>query len=77
MRCKAGNYGDRNYGANYGDVVDGTTVTKPSLPPLTSAATLPRVTRIARIVVPGLPHHVTQRGNHRAAMFFAAGGDAL
>ena len=26
--------------------------------------------RIARIVVPGLPHHVTQRGNHRAAIFF-------
>jgi len=26
--------------------------------------------RIARIVVPGLPHHVTQRGNHRARIFF-------
>ena len=31
------------------------------------------MTRIARIVAPGLPHHVTQRGNHRAAMFFEAG----
>ena len=35
------------------------------------------MTRIARIVAPGLPHHVTQRGNHRAAMFFEAGDDGL
>ena len=26
--------------------------------------------RIARVVVPGLPHHVTQRGNRRADVFF-------
>ena len=26
--------------------------------------------RIARIVAPGLPHHVTQRGNRRQATFF-------
>ena len=26
--------------------------------------------RIARIVVPGLPHHVTQRGNRREQVFF-------
>lgn len=26
--------------------------------------------RPARIVVPGLPHHVTQRGNGRAKVFF-------
>ena len=25
---------------------------------------------IARIVVPGLPHHVTQRGNRRMQTFF-------
>lgn len=25
--------------------------------------------RVARIVVPGCPHHVTQRGNRRAAVF--------
>ncbi len=31
------------------------------------------MTRIARIVVPGLPHHVTQRGNRRATVFFEAG----
>ena len=35
------------------------------------------MTRIARIVAPGLPHHVTQRGNHRAAMFFEAGDSRL
>lgn len=26
--------------------------------------------RLARVVVPGLPHHVTQRGNRRQAVFF-------
>ena len=26
--------------------------------------------RLARIVAPGLPHHVTQRGNRRQATFF-------
>src|SRR5262245_58898186 len=26
--------------------------------------------RIARVVVPGLPHHVTQRGNRRLETFF-------
>ena len=25
--------------------------------------------RLARIVIPGLPHHVTQRGNHRQDVF--------
>ena len=29
--------------------------------------------RLARVVVPGLPHHVTQRGNGRQRVFF---GDA-
>jgi len=27
------------------------------------------MTRIARIVVPGAPHHVTQRGNRRETVF--------
>lgn len=27
--------------------------------------------RLARVVVPGLPHHVTQRGNGRAQVFFS------
>src|SRR5271167_4440988 len=29
--------------------------------------------RLARIVVPGVPHHVTQRGNRRQAVFFGDG----
>src|SRR6266700_1605053 len=29
--------------------------------------------RLARVVVPGVPHHVTQRGNGRARTFFGAG----
>jgi putative transposase len=29
--------------------------------------------RMARVVVPGLPHHVTQRGNRREPVFFGAG----
>jgi putative transposase len=29
--------------------------------------------RLARVVVPGLPHHVTQRGNGRAQVFFGDG----
>ena len=29
--------------------------------------------RLARVVVPGLPHHVTQRGNRREAIFFREG----
>ncbi|MEM6460524.1 MAG: transposase [Pseudomonadota bacterium] len=33
--------------------------------------------RIARIVVPGLPHHVTQRGNRRERTFFEDGDYAL
>jgi len=26
--------------------------------------------RVARIVIPGVPHHITQRGNNRLAVFF-------
>ena len=33
--------------------------------------------RLARIVVPGLPHHVTQRGNRRQTIFFEDGDYAL
>jgi putative transposase len=33
--------------------------------------------RLARFVVPGLPHHVTQRGNGRARTFFGAKDYAL
>lgn len=33
--------------------------------------------RLARVIVPGLPHHVTQRGNGRARTFFSDGDYAL
>ena len=33
--------------------------------------------RLARVVVPGLPHHVTQRGNGRARVFFSDADYAL
>lgn len=35
------------------------------------------MSRLARVVVPGLPHHVTQRGNRREATFFEAGDYAV
>jgi putative transposase len=33
--------------------------------------------RLARLIVPGLPHHVTQRGNGRAQTFFTDADYAL
>jgi hypothetical protein len=47
----------------------GITVARPSLPYHDPCEPRP-MTRIARIVVPGLPHHVTQRGNRREKIFF-------
>ena len=38
---------------------------------------LPCMARLARLVVPGLPHHVTQRGNRRGTTFFEEGDYAL
>ena len=35
------------------------------------------MTRLARLVVPGLPHHVTQRGNRREAVFFEDGDQEI
>lgn len=35
------------------------------------------MTRHALIIVPGLPHHVTQRGNRREAMFFEDGDQEI
>jgi len=35
------------------------------------------MSRLARVIVPGFPHHVTQRGNRRAPIFFADGDYAL
>ena len=31
--------------------------------------------RLARIVIPSVPHHVTQRGNRRQQVFFDDGDD--
>jgi len=28
--------------------------------------------RLARVVIPGVPHHLTQRGNRRQKVFFSA-----
>jgi putative transposase len=33
--------------------------------------------RLARVVIPGHPHHVTQRGNGRARTFFSEADYAL
>jgi putative transposase len=35
------------------------------------------MTRLARMVVPDLPHHVTQRGNRREAIFFGDGDQEI
>ena len=35
------------------------------------------MSRLARLIVPGHPHHVTQRGNRRAPVFFEDGDYAL
>jgi len=35
------------------------------------------MSRLARLIVPGHPHHVTQRGNRRAPVFFENGDYAL
>jgi putative transposase len=35
------------------------------------------MTRLARMVVPGLPHHVAQRGNPREAIFFEDGDQQI
>ena len=35
------------------------------------------MTRLPRLVLPGIPHHVTQRGNRRERTFFEDGDYAL
>jgi putative transposase len=35
------------------------------------------MTRLARMVFPGIPHHVTQRGNRREAIFFEDGDQEI
>jgi len=41
-----------------------------ALSPSSLVASIPPMPRCARIVVPGLPHHVVQRGNNRQDVFF-------
>jgi putative transposase len=43
------------------------------IPILLFRAIFMSMARLARIVVPGLPHHITQRGNRREAIFFEDG----
>jgi putative transposase len=39
--------------------------------------TSPRRANLPRIVLPGIPHHVTRRGNRRERTFFEDGDYAL
>ena len=41
--------------------------------PFTGVRGLACISRLGRMVVPGLPHHVTQRGNRRESIFFEDG----
>lgn len=45
--------------------------------PAVVVITFCNVTRLARVIVPGLPHHVTQRGNRREAIFFEDGDQEI
>jgi REP element-mobilizing transposase RayT len=42
-----------------------------------SESTMAAMAHLARVVVPGLPHHVTQRGNRREAIFFEDGDQEI
>ena len=53
------------------------TVTVHSIDRLAPSPVLCRMARLARVVVPGHPHHVTQRGNGRARTFFGDDDYAL
>ena len=33
--------------------------------------------RLARMIIPGVPHHVTQRGNRRERIFFEPGDEQV
>ena len=44
---------------------------------ITRASYAGRMARLSRITVPGLPHHVMQRGNRRQALFAEPGDYAL
>jgi putative transposase len=59
-------YGDL---ATYGDMI--------LIAPYPVFRQLPPMSRLSRITVPDLPHHVTQRGNRRQALFTEEGDYAL
>ena len=50
---------------NFGDTILNYRLTCPRIRP-----NIRRMARIARVVAPGIPHHVTQRGNRRQPVFF-------
>jgi hypothetical protein len=54
---------------NYGDTLP--------IAQLTAPCSDTSMARIGRIVVPGFPHHVTQRGNRRQRVFFEPADFAL
>ncbi len=56
-------YSEKYKALNFGDTTAFTHFFRP--------ASLSAMTRIARIVIPGVPHHVTQRGNRRERVFFS------
>ena len=57
-------------GSNCGDSYYGDSLPNACEPGAVSHAKLRPMARLARVVIPGLPHHVTQRGNRREAVFF-------
>ena len=46
-------------------------------PPILLRGKFALMTRLARMVVSGLPHHVTQRGNRRESIFFEDGDQEI
>ena len=59
---------------NYGDTLHITQFRWPALPLALCSGCM---SRLARLIVPGFPHHVTQRGNRRAPVFFEEADYAL
>lgn len=49
----------------------------PKLTPPAAAFATAHMARLPRMVLPGIPHHVTQRGNRRERTFFEDGDYAL
>ena len=64
----------RSHGPDYGDTLHIASFRWPALPLALCSRCM---SRLARLIVPGFPHHVTQRGNRRAPVFFEQGDYAL